>query len=61
METVLLNVALHVNQQLMTMLYTMYTVVLVLHLLASLLCHLTALNKSTLIAYERVPDSWSGC
>jgi len=30
-----------------------------LHLLASLLCHLTALNKIMLIAYERVPDSWS--
>ena len=39
----------------------MYIVALVLHLLASLLCHLIALNKIMLIAYERVPDSWSGC
>lgn len=60
METVLLDVALYVNNWWKC--YTrMYTVVLVMHLLASLLCHLTALNKSTLIAYERVPDSWSGC
>ena len=79
METVLLDVALCVNQQLKRILYRLkskfeslilaqnehwrqawvYIVALVLHLLASLLCHLTAMNKITLIADERVLDSWS--
>ena len=59
MEVVLLDVALYVNQQLMRMLY-MNVHCCTGAALASLLCHLTALNKITLIAYERVRESWSG-
>ena len=54
------DVALCVNQQQRECYTWVYIVALVLHLLASPLCHLTALNKVMLIAHERVSDSWSG-